>query len=147
MQYRQVIPYLHWMANVPKRKQVDSESTESIVAKTMNGVYHGLLGLYEGIPIGLMIYQMVGQHKIKLKFLYAKSHIAQFYMDLMKYLNKYSIDEFEFDSFHEPKLYDRMFPGRTKKLRSTYSFDVAGLFKETILSLSQKKRLKIQRGE
>ena len=140
----EIIPYLNWCDDVTERKKTDSEPITSIIANAMNGVYHGLLGLVDGKPVGLLLYHMINEHKIAFKFMYIRSNMVRVYMALMEYLNKYSIDWFDFESFHEPKIYERLFPGRIKKISTTYSFDVAGLFKETLLSLSQKKRLDIQ---
>lgn len=136
----EVIPYLTWLNDVPKRKQVDSESAPSIIVNMMQGAYHGLLGLVDGEPIGLLIYHMIGEHKVSFKFLYGPEKMTQFYMALMEYFNQYKITSFEFESIHEPKLWNRLYPKRIKKVRSTYSFDVAGIFE----SKSQQKRRAVQ---
>jgi len=125
-----VIPHLPWFQDVPKRKQVDSESIESIIVNMFANKYHGLLGVIDGKPIGLLIYYMRGNHHVVFKFMYIRSHMAQMYMRLMEYFNKFKISSFEFESMHKPKLWDRMFPGNIKALRTTYTFDVAALFKK-----------------
>ena len=138
----ETIPYLHWFENVPERKRVDSESVESIVVNIMNRQYHGLLGLLNGEAIGLLIYEMVTDQHVNFKLLYGPKKMSRFYMALMEYLNQYRITSFEFESVHEPKLWSRLYPDRIKKKRSTYTFDVAGLF----TSKSEAKRLAVQNG-
>lgn len=123
-----IIPYIHWFCDVPIRKQVDSESTKSILTNFFLGNYYGLIGYVNGEAIGLMIYQNLTKESIAFKFLHSPKHMLSFHMELMKYLNEYRIRNFVFESFHGPELWERMFPGAVKRLRSTYTFDVAGLF-------------------
>ena len=120
-----IIPYLKWFEDVPKRKQVDSEPIGTIIIKTLSKQYHGLLGSVNGKPVGILIYQMVGQHKIIFKFLYCRSYMARFYRELMTFLSEREITSFEFESIHKPELWDRMYPGAIKALRTTYTFDLA----------------------
>ena len=135
-----ILPHLHWLTETPKHKQVDSEPTESIAINALQGKYHGLLGLVRGVPVGLLIYSMHSKTHIEFKFLYGKSQIIYFYMELMEYLNGFKIKTFEAESYHGPKLWEKLFPGRMKVLRTTYLFDVEGLFN----SKSQQKRMDIQ---
>ena len=142
VQGNEIIPYFGWFNDVPKRKQVDSEPTASIIVNVLQGRYHGLLGLIRGVPVGLLVYHMKSEGHIDFKFMHGKKQLARFYTALMGYLSFYDIKSFGFESIHEPKLWNRMFPGRIKKIRSTYSFDLAGMFE----SKSKQKRLNIQGG-
>ena len=136
-----LIPYLHWFSDAPKRKQVDSESTVSIIINARQGKYHGLLGLLDGEPVGLLVYHMTSVDHIAFKVLCGRGQMSRFYMELMKYLDKYGIKTFEFESIHQPELWTRLFPERIKPLRTTYTFNIEGMFNE---SKSEKRRIEVQ---
>ena len=123
-----MIPYLAWFNNVPARKQVDSESTESIIKNVLLGNYYGLLGLINGEPTGLLVYMRINGETIGFKFMYAPESMVLFFKALMEYLNHYDIKRFEFESIHQSKLWSRLFPGRIKLLRQTYEFDLSGMY-------------------
>lgn len=124
-----IIPYLAWFNDVPVRKQVDSESTESIISNVLLGNYYGLLGLVNGEPVSLLVYRRINKFTIGFKFVHAQGYMALFFKELMNYLYDYDITKFEFESIHQSRLWSRVFPGRIKLLRQTYEFDISGMFK------------------
>lgn len=124
----EVIPYLHWIKDIPKRKQVESEPIESIIVNMLQGKYNGLLGLSDDKPCALVIYQMITNRHLSIKLMLAKGHMVRFYMALMQYLNQFRIESFEFESGHKPKLWDRIFSDNISVIRTSYMFDVKSLF-------------------
>ena len=122
----EAVPYIEWFNDVPARKRGDSESTASIIVNLLQKRYYGLLGLVDGEVVGMVVYYRQGPDSIGVKFMYGRTHLLEFYDTVLSYLKKYDIKTFDFESIHEPKLWNRMFPGRITKIRSTYRFDVAG---------------------
>ena len=123
-----IIPYLQWFDDVPKRKQVESESIDTILIKMLGKQYHALVMTIDGRSCGLIVYQMLGDGVCFFKFVYMRSELAQLYTAAAEFLHGNNVTSFKFESVHDMKLWQRVFPDRVKKICATYEFDIAGMF-------------------